>query len=370
VPAFGAGVPAVTAAPPAAGGGRGCRAPPPPPPRARRRVWRAPGGAGRHAAARRGQPAALQGGQPAERRRGGRGQAPPAAQRAGGAARQRGGAARALCLRCAPRLRCCHPAASIGQPAARGGPAAPIRAPESRLPHPPPHRPQIRVFCRVKPHREPAVKCLPGATSLSLLCDHKENNFSFDRVFDPNATQQQVRAQAGGRGRHPPGQASPASSHCGARRAGPPAPGPAKLAAGVPHPRPPPTCPPPPCPASYPPRAQVFSAVSELVQSALDGYHVCLFSYGQTGAGKTHTMQGSDTPAGRGIIPRAVEKVRGRGAALPLPPSGCEPARCSPSSCAQHHLTAAPLPRPCPRSWSAPPSWRRRSGSTPWRRPS
>jgi hypothetical protein len=45
------------------------------------------------------------------------------------------------------------------------------------------------------------------------------------------------------------------------------------------------------------------------VQSALDGYHVCLFSYGQTGAGKTHTMQGDSTAAGRGIIPRAVEKV-------------------------------------------------------------
>lgn len=28
------------------------------------------------------------------------------------------------------------------------------------------------------------------------------------------------------------------------------------------------------------------------------------------------------------------------------------------------------LPLPCPRSWSAPPSWRTRSGSTPWRRPS
>lgn len=31
----------------------------------------------------------------------------------------------------------------------------------------------------------------------------------------------------------------------------------------------------------------------------------------QTGAGKTHTMQGSDSPSGRGIIPRAVEKVGG-----------------------------------------------------------
>lgn len=54
---------------------------------------------------------------------------------------------------------------------------------------------------------------------------------------------------------------------------------------------------------------QVFAGVSELVQSALDGFHVCLFSYGQTGAGKTYTMQGADSPAGRGIIPRAVDKV-------------------------------------------------------------
>lgn len=64
----------------------------------------------------------------------------------------------------------------------------------------------------------------------------------------------------------------------------------------------------------YPPgtaQTDVFDGVSELVQSALDGYHVCLFSYGQTGAGKTYTMQGTDAPGGRGIIPRAVEKVGG-----------------------------------------------------------
>jgi kinesin family member C1 len=53
----------------------------------------------------------------------------------------------------------------------------------------------------------------------------------------------------------------------------------------------------------------VFDEVSDFVQSALDGYHVCLFSYGQTGSGKTHTMQGSGNGAMRGIIPRAVEKV-------------------------------------------------------------
>lgn len=44
-------------------------------------------------------------------------------------------------------------------------------------------------------------------------------------------------------------------------------------------------------------QVQVFDEVSQLVQSALDGYHVCLFSYGQTGSGKTHTMSG-----GRGEV--------------------------------------------------------------------
>jgi len=62
----------------------------------------------------------------------------------------------------------------------------------------------------------------------------------------------------------------------------------------------------------FPPSAgqdAVFDEVSEFVQSALDGYHVCLFSYGQTGSGKTHTMQGSGNSNMRGIIPRAVEQI-------------------------------------------------------------
>mmetsp|Transcript_24067 Transcript_24067/g.49180 ORF Transcript_24067/g.49180 Transcript_24067/m.49180 type:complete len:930 (+) Transcript_24067:134-2923(+) len=53
----------------------------------------------------------------------------------------------------------------------------------------------------------------------------------------------------------------------------------------------------------------VFDEVSEFVQSALDGYHVCLFSYGQTGSGKSHTIVGSGNGAMRGIIPRAVEQI-------------------------------------------------------------
>lgn len=53
----------------------------------------------------------------------------------------------------------------------------------------------------------------------------------------------------------------------------------------------------------------LFNEVAEFVQSALDGYHVCLFSYGQTGSGKTHTMNGSGEGSMRGIIPRAMEQV-------------------------------------------------------------
>ncbi|CAN0362635.1 unnamed protein product, partial [Ectocarpus sp. 12 AP-2014] len=61
----------------------------------------------------------------------------------------------------------------------------------------------------------------------------------------------------------------------------------------------------------FPPSAgqeEVFTEVSEFVQSALDGFNVCLFSYGQTGSGKTHTMQGSGAGDMRGMIPRAMEQ--------------------------------------------------------------
>lgn len=56
-------------------------------------------------------------------------------------------------------------------------------------------------------------------------------------------------------------------------------------------------------------QAAIFDEVSDVVQSALDGYKVCLFSYGQTGAGKTHTMQGGRGMGEEGIIPRAVSKI-------------------------------------------------------------
>lgn len=36
--------------------------------------------------------------------------------------------------------------------------------------------------------------------------------------------------------------------------------------------------------------AEIFSDVQPLVQSALDGYNVSVFCYGQSHSGKTHTM--------------------------------------------------------------------------------
>ena len=47
--------------------------------------------------------------------------------------------------------------------------------------------------------------------------------------------------------------------------------------------------------------------VSDLVDKGTEGYNVCVFTYGQTASGKTHTMKGSE--ADPGIIPRALERV-------------------------------------------------------------
>ena len=45
-----------------------------------------------------------------------------------------------------------------------------------------------------------------------------------------------------------------------------------------------------------------------MLQHAFDGYNVCIFAYGQTGAGKSYTMMGKhDSPEQGGIIPQVKE---------------------------------------------------------------
>lgn len=50
--------------------------------------------------------------------------------------------------------------------------------------------------------------------------------------------------------------------------------------------------------------AEIFEEISQLIQSALDGYNVCIFAYGQTGSGKTFTMSSDD-----GMIPQALRQI-------------------------------------------------------------
>lgn len=54
---------------------------------------------------------------------------------------------------------------------------------------------------------------------------------------------------------------------------------------------------------------QIFEDTNNLIQSAFDGYNVCIFAYGQTGSGKTFTMIGDSSKKFPGIAPRAFQRI-------------------------------------------------------------
>lgn len=51
----------------------------------------------------------------------------------------------------------------------------------------------------------------------------------------------------------------------------------------------------------------VFEDTAPFATSVLDGYNVCIFAYGQTGTGKTFTMEGTDEA--RGVNFRTLEEL-------------------------------------------------------------
>jgi hypothetical protein len=57
----------------------------------------------------------------------------------------------------------------------------------------------------------------------------------------------------------------------------------------------------------------------DIIDGVIEGFNGTIFAYGQTGAGKTHTMVGSnDSPELRGIIPRVFEYIFSRSSKLSL----------------------------------------------------
>lgn len=53
---------------------------------------------------------------------------------------------------------------------------------------------------------------------------------------------------------------------------------------------------------------QVYRDIGEeMLLHAFEGYNVCIFAYGQTGAGKSYTMMGRQEKDQQGIIPLVIK---------------------------------------------------------------
>uniref|UniRef100_A0A3Q1ELB7 Kinesin family member 1C n=1 Tax=Acanthochromis polyacanthus TaxID=80966 RepID=A0A3Q1ELB7_9TELE len=61
---------------------------------------------------------------------------------------------------------------------------------------------------------------------------------------------------------------------------------------------------------SFASQRQVYKDIGEeMLLHAFEGYNVCIFAYGQTGAGKSYTMMGKQEPGQEGIIPQLCEDL-------------------------------------------------------------
>ena len=60
----------------------------------------------------------------------------------------------------------------------------------------------------------------------------------------------------------------------------------------------------------YTTQSEVFDPMQPMIDSVMQGYEATVFAYGQTGTGKTHTMEGDVMDAAeKGVIPRSVEAI-------------------------------------------------------------
>ncbi|XP_072512674.1 kinesin-like protein KIF1B isoform X6 [Salminus brasiliensis] len=61
---------------------------------------------------------------------------------------------------------------------------------------------------------------------------------------------------------------------------------------------------------SFASQSRVYNDIGkEMLQHAFEGYNVCIFAYGQTGAGKSYTMMGKQEEGQEGIIPLLCEEL-------------------------------------------------------------
>lgn len=62
--------------------------------------------------------------------------------------------------------------------------------------------------------------------------------------------------------------------------------------------------------SNYASQVQVYKDIGEeMLLHAFEGYNVCIFAYGQTGAGKSYTMMGRQEKDQQGIIPLVIRNT-------------------------------------------------------------